>query len=69
MLNEEVIACGVAPERPVLPGTTTPIATGGPVPRGADAIVMLEHTQPFSGSRGRRTPRSLAGAICVLCRL
>jgi putative molybdopterin biosynthesis protein len=50
MLNEEVIACGVAPERPVLPGTTTPIATGGPVPRGADAIVMLEHTQP-SGAR------------------
>jgi putative molybdopterin biosynthesis protein len=49
-LNEEVIACGVAPERPVLPGTATPIATGGPVPRGADAIVMLEHTQP-SGAR------------------
>jgi putative molybdopterin biosynthesis protein len=50
MLNEEVIACGVAPERPVLPGTATPIATGGPVPRGADAIVMVEHTQP-SGAR------------------
>src|SRR6516162_2671968 len=50
MLNEEVIACGVAPERPVLPGTATPIATGGPVPRGADAIVMLEHTQP-TGAR------------------
>jgi putative molybdopterin biosynthesis protein len=49
-LNEEVIACGVAPERPVLPGTATPIATGGPVPRGADAIVMLENTQP-SGAR------------------
>jgi putative molybdopterin biosynthesis protein len=50
ILNEEVIACGVAPERPVLPGTATPIATGGGVPRGADAIVMLEHTQP-SGAR------------------
>jgi len=46
MLNDEVIACGVAPTRPVLSGTATPIATGGPVPRGADAVVMVEHTQP-----------------------
>jgi molybdenum cofactor synthesis domain-containing protein len=46
MLNDEVIACGIAPVRPVLSGTATPIATGGPVPRGADAIVMVEHTQP-----------------------
>ncbi|HKS18587.1 MAG TPA: molybdopterin biosynthesis protein [Bradyrhizobium sp.] len=46
MLNDEVIACGVAPLRPVLSGSATSIATGGPVPRGADAIVMVEHTQP-----------------------
>ncbi|QWG24472.1 molybdopterin biosynthesis protein [Bradyrhizobium sediminis] len=46
MLNDEVIACGTAPARPVLSGTATSIATGGPVPRGADAIVMVEHTQP-----------------------
>jgi putative molybdopterin biosynthesis protein len=50
MLNDEVIACGVAPTRPVLSGTATSIATGGPVPRGADAVVMVEHTQP-SGTR------------------
>lgn len=50
MLNDEVIACGTAPTRPVLSGTATSIATGGPVPRGADAIVMVEHTQP-SASR------------------
>src|SRR6185312_10377780 len=49
-LNDEVIACGVAPQRPVLSGTATAIATGGPLPRGADAIVMVEHTQPC-GSR------------------
>jgi putative molybdopterin biosynthesis protein len=30
----------------VLPETATPIATGGPIPRGADAVVMVEHTQP-----------------------
>jgi molybdenum cofactor synthesis domain-containing protein len=46
MLNEEVIACGTAPIRPVLSGTATSIATGGPVPRGGDAVVMVEHTQP-----------------------
>jgi molybdenum cofactor synthesis domain-containing protein len=46
MLNDEVIACGTQPMRPVLSGTATSIATGGPVPRGADAIVMVEHTQP-----------------------
>ena len=45
-LNDEIIACGTAPVRPVLPGTATSIATGGPLPRGADAIVMVEHSQP-----------------------
>ena len=45
-LTDDVIACGVAPTRPVLPGTATPIATGGPLPRGADAVVMIEHSQP-----------------------
>ncbi len=45
-LNDEMIACGVAPSLPVVPGTATPIATGGPVPRGADAIVMVEYSRP-----------------------
>ncbi len=49
-LNDEVIACGVSPTRPVLSSTATNIATGGPLPRGADAIVMVEHTQP-AGTR------------------
>src|SRR6202158_6133535 len=51
MLNDEVIACGTAPTRPVLSGTATSIATGGPLPRGADAVVMVEYTQP-AGPRG-----------------
>jgi len=45
-LNDEIIACGIAPRLSVRQGTATPIATGGPVPRGADAVVMVEHTQP-----------------------
>lgn len=45
-LNGEVIACGTAPQLPVSRGGAASIATGGPVPRGADAVVMVEHTQP-----------------------
>jgi putative molybdopterin biosynthesis protein len=45
-LNAETIACGTAPKLAVQAGTVTPIATGGPLPRGADAVVMVEHSQP-----------------------
>src|SRR5215468_3700938 len=38
-LNPEVIACGYMPEITVIPGTCTAIATGGVIPRGADAVV------------------------------
>jgi putative molybdopterin biosynthesis protein len=44
-LNAEVIACGHAPAVEVRPGTATAIATGGMVPRGADAVAMIEHTE------------------------
>ena len=44
-LNREILACGVFPSLSVAPGTATPIATGGVIPRGADAVVMVEHTE------------------------
>ena len=44
-LNSEVIACGHAPMLTVGPGTCTTIATGGVIPRGADAVVMIEQTE------------------------
>jgi putative molybdopterin biosynthesis protein len=44
-LNAEVIACGVQPAIEVRSGTATAIATGGVIPRGADAVVMIEHTE------------------------
>src|SRR6187397_3682683 len=44
-LNPEVIACGHMPVETVVTGTCTAIATGGVVPRGADAVVMIEHTE------------------------
>ncbi len=46
-LNREILACGVAPALPVAAGTATPIATGGVIPRGADAVVMVEQTEFF----------------------
>jgi putative molybdopterin biosynthesis protein len=59
VLNDEIIACATAPVRPVLSGTATPIATGGPLPRGADAIVMVEHTQP-TGHRAIEIRRAVS---------
>lgn len=44
-LNPEVLACGVAPGVAVAPGTATAIATGGVIPRGADAVAMIEWTE------------------------
>ncbi|MET0868193.1 MAG: molybdopterin biosynthesis protein [Pseudorhodoplanes sp.] len=45
LLNREVIACGHAPTIAVASGTATAIATGGVLPRGADAVMMIEHTE------------------------
>ena len=44
-LNGEVLTPGTEPQITVAPGTATLIATGGMVPRGADAVMMVEHTE------------------------
>jgi putative molybdopterin biosynthesis protein len=44
-LNTEVLTPGTVPQLTVAPGTATLIATGGMVPRGADAVIMVEHTE------------------------
>ncbi len=48
-LGEEQIHTGVVPSTSIAPGTAVSIATGGMVPRGADAVVMVEHAE----ARGR----------------
>jgi putative molybdopterin biosynthesis protein len=50
-LNAEVLVCGAAPTLVVAPGTATAIATGGVIPRGADAVVMIETTELVDGER------------------
>ena len=52
-LNEEVLACGHAPAVTVVLGTCTAIATGGVIPRGADAVVMIEQTELIEESPPR----------------
>src|SRR3984893_3750950 len=44
-LNAEILTPGSEPHVTVVPGTATLIATGGMVPRGADAVIMVEHTE------------------------
>jgi putative molybdopterin biosynthesis protein len=43
-LNAETLATGKMPRCQVVPGTAAAIATGAVLPRGADAIVMIEDT-------------------------
>ena len=50
-LNAEILTPGTVPRLSVAPGTTTLIATGGMVPRGADAVVMVEHTETRDDGR------------------
>lgn len=45
-LSGEVLHTNVAPQHTVTSGVATTIATGGVIPRGADGVVMVEHTLP-----------------------
>ncbi len=62
-VNDEVLAPGVVPARTVVAGVATPIATGGMVPRGADAILMVEHSELVGSGSGQRMEvrRALTG--------
>ena len=60
VLNREVIACGFAPALEVKPGTATAIATGGVLPRGADAVVMVEHTEVIDDALSIALHRAVA---------
>jgi len=44
-LNAEILTPGVQPLAAVVEGGASVIATGGMIPRGADAVVMVEHTE------------------------
>ena len=52
--NAEVLAPGVVPGIDVISGFATPIATGGMLPRGADAVLMVEHSELIESDSGQR---------------
>ena len=62
-LNTELLTPGVQPQEAVAPGTATVIATGGMVPRGADAVVMLEQTDLRGGAVDVHAPTVAGAAI------
>lgn len=59
-INDEVLATGIAPRQEVAPGRATMIATGAMVPRGADAVVMVEHTEASADGTRLDVTRAVA---------
>ncbi len=56
----EEVTAGQTPRLPVAAGQATRIMTGAPIPPGADAVIMVERTQPVEANRVRiedRPPR------------
>ena len=61
-LSGEVLHTSVVPRVEVRAGQATPIATGGVMPRGADAVVMVEHTLPAGEARIQVQRAAVPGA-------
>jgi putative molybdopterin biosynthesis protein len=59
-LNEKSPSAGLVPTATVEPGMAIPIATGGVLPRGGDAVVMVEHTRLDSGGKAVLVHRAVA---------
>jgi putative molybdopterin biosynthesis protein len=55
-LNDEVLSPGIAPAITVVAGRATPIATGAMLPRGADAVLMIEHSDAAGNALEIRRP-------------
>ena len=55
-LNDESLVPGVVSRTAVVAGTATSLATGAVVPRGADAVVMIEYTDAATGRLTVRRP-------------
>ena len=62
-LTDEMIHTAVAPRIEITEGMATGIATGGVIPRGADAVMMVEYTTPQNG--GIMVHRSLVPGTAI----
>ena len=59
------LAAGAAPQVGVSTGQTVRIMTGAPIPPGADAIVMVEDSEPLDGGRRVRLTRKVSSGDAV----
>ncbi|MGE0043282.1 MAG: gephyrin-like molybdotransferase Glp [Vicinamibacterales bacterium] len=57
----ETVYTGQVPMQRVVPGTCAEIATGAPMPHGADAVVMVESTEPAGEDEVRILAAARAG--------
>jgi molybdopterin molybdotransferase len=64
----EEITAGRTPSRSLAPGQAARIMTGAPLPGGADAVVMIERTEPQPGDRVRIQEGPIQGGQNVLPR-
>jgi putative molybdopterin biosynthesis protein len=62
-LTGEVLTPGVVWTRALRPGVAAAIATGGLLPRGADAVVMVEHTDIAADAVEVRRPVTPGGNV------
>lgn len=61
----EVILPGRLPQRPLTPGSASVIATGAMLPRGADAVVMVEFTNWESSAETAKPGQPDSGTVLV----
>lgn len=52
----DTVAAGGYPSRPVKKGEAVTIATGAPMPEGADTVVPVEYTRPVNATQSRFAP-------------
>lgn len=65
-LRPEVVAPGVPPSMTLGPGEAVAIATGGALVRGADAVVMVEDTDPDGDALVVRRPAAPGAMIALV---
>ena len=62
----EVVAAGVEPIKEIAPGTCIKVMTGGVVPKGADTVIMVEHTELVNDNRVKFIQKKTNANICYL---
>lgn len=62
----EIIPAGVEPKKTISPGKCAKVMTGGVVPQGADAVIMVEHTEDIDENTIRFLMEKTNTNICYI---